>query len=134
MRKTKHNHKQPTIKERGGWLSAWLILIIAHSIFAAFLILHLRAQQNIPSSPWFWLLLLALAVADIVAAIAIWNWKRWGFVLYAISTVVSIVVGLVLTGSQLIVFHDIIPLAILGYLLKDKQQYLDRDYADTGNT
>ena len=125
MRKTKHNHEQPTIKERGGWLSAWLILIIAHSTFAAFLILHLRAQQNTPSSPWFWLLLLALAVADIVAAIAIWNWKHWGFVLYGISTVVSIVVGLLLTGSQLIVFHDITPLAILGYLLKDKQQYLD---------
>jgi hypothetical protein len=59
MRKTKHNHKKQTIKERGGWLSAWLILIIAHSAFAAFLILHLRAQQNTPSSPWFWLLLLA---------------------------------------------------------------------------
>lgn len=125
MRKTKHNHKKQTIKERGGWLSAWLILIIAHSTFAAFLILDLRARQNTPSSPWFWLLLLALAVADIVAAIAIWNWKHWGFVLYGISTVVSIVVGLLLTGSQLIVFHDITPLAILGYLLKDKQQYLD---------
>jgi len=125
MRKTKHNHEKPTIKERGGWLSAWLILIIAHSTFAAFLILDLRARQNVPSSPWFWLLLLALAVADIVAAIAIWNWKRWGFVLYGISTVVSIVVGLLLTGSQLIVFHDIIPLTILGYLLKNKQQYLD---------
>lgn len=125
MSKTKHNHKKQTMKERGGWLSAWLILIIAHSTFAAYLILRLREQQNTPSSPWFWLLLLALAVADIVAAIAIWNWKRWGSVLYAISTVVSIVVGLVLTGSQLIVFHDFLPLAILGYLLKDKQQYLD---------
>ena len=37
----------------------------------------------------------------------------------------GIAVGLVLTRTQLIVFHDIIPLVILGYLVKDKQKWFD---------
>lgn len=45
--------------------------------------------------------------------------------MYVISTVVGIAVGLVLTRSQSIVFHDIIPLAILGWLIKDKCQWFD---------
>ncbi|NIV37003.1 MAG: hypothetical protein GWN58_48495, partial [Anaerolineae bacterium] len=62
---------------------------------------------------------------DIVAAIGAWNWKRWGLWLYAISTVAGIAVGLVLTRTQLIVFHDIVPLVILGWLVKDKHQWFD---------
>ena len=64
--------------------------------------------------------LFALAIADIVAAVAIWYWKKWGLRLYAISTVIGIAAGLILTASQLVVFHDIIPLAVLGYVIKDR--------------
>lgn len=110
--------KSPT-RERSCWLSGWLILILLHGILASLLILYLRQQRADPSPAWILLILFALALADIVAAIAIWYWKRWGLVLYAVSTAIGIVVGLVLTASQLIVFHDIIPLAILGYLVKD---------------
>lgn len=68
--------------------------------------------------------LLILSLADIVAAIGAWNWRRWGLVLYGISTAAGIAVGLMLTGSQLVVFHDIIPLTVLGYLYKDKWAYI----------
>lgn len=107
-------------KERGGWLTAWLGLILLHSILASYLIFYLRQQQSESSPSWVLTLLFLLSIADIVAVIAIWYWKKWGLMLYAISTVAGIILGLILTRSQLIVFHDIVPLAILGYLIRDK--------------
>lgn len=117
---TKRKPARTAPKERGTWLSLWLIVILLHGILASGLIWYLRAQRNDPSPSWVLIILFVLAIADIVAALAAWNWRKWGLWLYAISTVVGIVVGLVLTASQLIVFHDIVPLAILGYLVRDK--------------
>jgi hypothetical protein len=110
-------------KERGTWLSLWLILILLHGLLASGLIWYLRSQRNDPSPSWVLIILFLLALADIVAALAAWNWKKWGLWLYAISTAVGIVIGLILTASQLIVFHDIIPLVILGFLVRDKRDY-----------
>ncbi|NIV28897.1 MAG: hypothetical protein GWN58_05105, partial [Anaerolineae bacterium] len=70
---------------------------------------YLRAQDNESSPVWMLAILFVLGIVDIVAAIAAWNWKKWGLWLYAVSTVAGIAVGLVLTRTQLIVFHDIIP-------------------------
>ena len=112
-------------KERGTWLSLWLILIMLHGLIASGLIWYFRAQDNESSPVWMLAILFILGVADIVAAIAAWYWKKWGLWLYVISTIVGIAVGLVLTRTQLIVFHDIIPLVILGYLVKDKQKWFD---------
>ena len=112
-------------KERGIWLSLWLILIGLHGLIASGLIWYLRAQGNESSPAWMLAILFVLGIVDIVAAIAAWYWKKWGLWLYVISTVVGIAVGLVLTRTQLIVFHDIIPLVILGYLVKDKQKWFD---------
>ena len=112
-------------KERGTWLSLWLILIMLHGLIASGLIWYLRAQGNESSPAWMLAILFVLGIVDIVAAIAAWYWKKWGLWLYVISTVVGIAVGLVLTRTQLIVFHDIIPLVILSYLVKDKQKWFD---------
>ena len=112
-------------KERGTWLSLWLILIMIQGLIASGLIWYLRAQNNESSPVWMLAILFVLGIADVVAAIGAWNWKKWGLWLYVVSTVAGIAVGLVLTRTQLIVFHDIIPLVILGYLVKDKQQWFD---------
>lgn len=112
-------------KERGTWLSSWLIFIMVHGIIATILVGYLQQQGQITRFPWALPVLVALSLADIVAGIAAWFWKKWGLTLYAIATVVGIVVGLIATASQLIVFHDIIPLVILGFLVKDKLEYFD---------
>jgi hypothetical protein len=94
--------------------------MMLHGIFAAFLVLYLREQGGRTAPPWVLLVLFVLASAHVVAALAIWEWKQWGLILYAVVTVVSMAVGLILSGTQLWVFHEVIPLAILGYLIKDK--------------
>ncbi|MGD9147575.1 MAG: hypothetical protein PVI80_18550 [Anaerolineae bacterium] len=123
---TRSKKKQAPVKERGTWLSIWLIFIMLHGILASVLIWYLRNQGGDSSPAWILAVLFVMAIVDIVAAILVWNWKRWGLWLYAISTIVGIVIGLVLTRSQLWVFHDIIPLVILGFLVKDKQSYFDK--------
>ena len=112
-------------KDRGLWLSAYLIWIIIHGVLASVLVWYLAQSPQVTRFPWTLPALFLLSLADIVAGAAIWFWKKWGLWLYAISTVVGIAVGLVLTATQLIVFHDIIPLVILGYLVKDKQKWFD---------
>jgi hypothetical protein len=114
-----------TLKQRGGWLTGWLIFILVQSIASSGLIYYLWQQRDDASPVLTILILFAISLADIVAIIGVWFWKRWGLILYAISTTAGIIIGLVLTRSQLIVFHDIVPLAILGYLIKDKWAYFD---------
>lgn len=122
---TKHKQAEHESRERGCWLTGWLVFIALHGIVSAYSIYYLRAQQY--ESAWAWVVpaLFALAIADIVAVIGIWYWKRWGLKLYAVSTAVGIAVGLVVTASQLIVFHDIIPFVILGYLIKPHWGHFD---------
>lgn len=110
---------QETPKERGGWLTGWLVLMLVHGILSLFLIYYVYNQGGGNSPIWLIVLLIA-AIAVVVATVGIWYWQRWGLILYAIAIGVSIAVGLILTRSQLWVFHEIIPLAILGYLIKDK--------------
>jgi hypothetical protein len=122
---TKKKSAGQVSKERGTWLSLWLILIAVQGLVASGLIWYLRAQGNESSPFWMLAILFVLGIADIVAAVSAWFWRKWGLGLYAISTVVGIAVGLVLTRSQLIVFHDVIPLVILGWLIKDKRKWFD---------
>ncbi len=114
---TKKPQKAP--KERGCWLTGWLILMLVHGIVSSLLIFYQRNQEGGDQTIWLGLLLLA-SIAIVVATVAIWYWQRWGLILYAIAIGASIVAGLILTRTQLWVFHEIIPLAILGYLIKDK--------------
>ncbi len=97
-----------------------LVLIALHGLVSAYLVYYLRADRDLEALTWMLPILLALAIADVVAAVAIWYWKKWGLGLYLISTAVGIGAGLILTASQLVVFHDIIPLAVLGYIIKDR--------------
>jgi L-asparagine transporter-like permease len=119
---TKNNQQQSAPKERGCWLTGWIILIALHGVIASVLVAY-QGRQPYSDSPLWLTILGLLAIADIVAMIAVWYWKRWGLVLYAISTAIGIAIGLVLTRTQLWVFHDILPLVILGYLIKDKWSY-----------
>jgi hypothetical protein len=122
---TPHKKQPPATKHRGGWLTAALVLMLLYGIFSSFLVLYLREQDGKASPAWVLLVLFALAAAHVVAALAIWEWKQWGLIVYAVATIVSTVVGLILTHTQLWVFHELLPLVILGYLVRDKRQLFD---------
>lgn len=97
----------------------------AWGLFSAYLIYLYRQDQDTAVLVWVLPTLFIVALAKVVAAYALWKWKRWGFWLYGIAIAVGIVAGLVITRSQLVVFHDIIPLVITGYIVRDKRQLFD---------
>ncbi len=125
MSKTAAKREGTTHKERGAGLSIWLVLIAVHGAIFTFLTWSVIKPGDYSAPSWLLWLLLLLSAADVVAAIALWYWKRWGIQLYAVATVLSIVFGLIATGTQLFVFYAILPLVILGYFLKPKWEYLE---------
>ena len=116
--------KENQSRERGLWLSLWLILIMIHSLATAVFIYTAANQPDAPESfPWYISALVLSVIAKLIGAIVIWNWRKWGLYLYAAGVVVAIIVGLILTGMLSFVFVYFLPLAILGWLLRNKYQY-----------
>jgi hypothetical protein len=112
----------PKKKERGIWLTIALVLIMIHSILTIFV--YLRYTNNPQSSftPWVVTSLFIVAVAKFVAAAALWMWERWGIYLFLGASLVMVAIGLVLTGSLLVGFNEIIPVAVLAWLMRDRMQ------------
>jgi hypothetical protein len=109
--------KKQVKKERGGLLTFLLVLIMLHAIFATYLAYtYLKAEYD-PQRPLILTGLLLISLADIVAAVGMWYWKKWGIYLYAVTRVAATAIHLMLTGSLLVVFYDLLPVAILGYVI-----------------
>jgi hypothetical protein len=114
----------PPRKVRGGWLTAMLIIIALHGAFTTALLLLLRKEPGALPPTWLIVAAVAIGLADIIAAVLIWFWKKWGLYLYVVSTLAGIGLGLVVfpTGLLVTAFHGIIPLAILGYILTSQKK------------
>lgn len=132
-RKQQHHkqlHHKQVHKERGTWLSIFLVLTMIHSVLAVYLVLNSVQQQYAPQKPVIIASLIFISIATIIAAVAIWYWKKWGLYLYGIATVVAMTIHLVMTGSLLVLFYDIIPPAILAYLLNSHNKWRYFEPAD----
>lgn len=118
-----HKQQSKTIhKERGIWLSAALVLLLLRNIVGAIGIFYLRGLDDLETPAWAIALLGLTALADVVAALAMWYWKKWGLTLFGISTVVGIAVGIVLVGPWY-AFYGILFPAILAYILTMQKKY-----------
>lgn len=116
MAKKKKGHQ----KERGIWASFWIILFALQTLLYIFLIYDSLYQDSVIDKPVLLVGLILVTLADLVGLFGIWFWKKWAWYVFGISTIVSIVLGLIATGDQLIVFHDVMPLVILGWVYRDK--------------
>ena len=119
---TRNESKKLIRPERGFWANFWLILFFVQSLFYMYLVSDLLNRGTI-ERPVLVSLLIFVAIADVVALFGIWIWKKWGWYLLVVSTIASIVLGLIATATQLIVFHDVLPLVILGWVYRGR---LDR--------
>ena len=104
-------------KQRNTLLTVALVLVILHAILvlALFWFGAPEAQRTVGSIA-LWLTGLS-AIADIVAAVAMWFWKQWGIYLYAIATVAAAVGALLATGSMLFLFGALLPAIIVLYIV-----------------
>jgi hypothetical protein len=104
--------------QRGWLLTAMYIIMAVHGVFNTVALIALRRTDyytNIPA--WLYGGAILVGIATIVSAVALWYWKRWGLYLYVVATFGSMALGLIVFASPLAAFYNIIPLAILGYVL-----------------
>jgi hypothetical protein len=114
--KAKGSSKQPVKKVRGGGLTIMLVLIFLHSILAT-AVAYSTLKAAYLSTSWVLPVIVLISLAGIVAAVAMWYWKQWGIYLYVAISVIGAVIHILLTGSTMVVFYDLIPVAILGYVI-----------------
>ncbi|MDX1414841.1 MAG: hypothetical protein R3293_11670 [Candidatus Promineifilaceae bacterium] len=114
-------------KERNFWLAAAIFVVIIHGLLMLGIIYGDQLLRQVDGPPtWFVLSVLGAAVADIVAGIALWRWKKWGLTLYFISTVVVIGLGILATGYAMMwAFSRLIPFVIVGYIIRSRWQYFE---------
>ena len=114
MKDTNQNNN----KQRGLGLSILLLVLALHGIFATAFYYAIRTQEVL-DRPLIISLMVLHSAANVIAAVLIWFWNKWGLYLYAASTMLAVVVGLISIGAWS-VFYMILPLAILGWLLRTK--------------
>jgi len=98
-------------------LSILLILVFLHAILATAVVYSTLKAQYAGSTSWVLPVIGLISLAGIVAAVGMWYWKKWGIYLYVAISVIGAVIHILLTGSTMVVFYDLIPVAILGYVI-----------------
>jgi hypothetical protein len=119
----KTNKAPVVVKERGAVLTIALIVIVIHSIVAAYMYSTLKLAPEI-QRPAIITLTVIHFLANIVAVGGIFYWKKWGLQLYAASALIGIIAG-TLAAGLIAIFYLILPLVILGYIVRSKRPYFD---------
>lgn len=84
-------------KSRHGCLTAWLVvMIIANSATALiYLVGGQNIRANLPDAPsWMFPVLIVFALFNVACAIALFQWKKWGFWGFVFSSVVALIVNI----------------------------------------
>lgn len=106
----------PTVndnKQRHGCLTTWLIfMIIANSISA---IVYLTDPDMVQqgASEWMFLLLAFVGVFNVVCAIALLQWKKWGFYGFCVNAVISSFINISLGLGWVSLIFAPIPVGVL---------------------
>ena len=106
--------------KRGLALTIWLVILLLSSLLTVILVLDTVNGPEGSATPFLLTALFLAAIAKLVGVIGIWFWEKWGLYLYAGGVVLAIVAGLILTANWLLPLNEVIPLAILGWLIRDK--------------
>ncbi|MBE2238996.1 MAG: hypothetical protein IAE81_14495, partial [Caldilineaceae bacterium] len=86
-------------KRRNTLLTIALVIVLLHGILmtAIFWTVRPDVERNLGNVA-VWIMLLS-SVADVVAAIAMWYWKRWGIYLYGVAAIGAAIVAVMASGD-----------------------------------
>ena len=115
-------HRAPTAasRERGGCLTAFLGLMLITNPLTAFAYLT-GGAATLPGQPGWAAPLLGIGcVLNTIAAVAIWNWKRWGLILFAATAIGALIVNLSIGLSPVVSFGGLAGPAILAALVHSR--------------
>jgi hypothetical protein len=108
-------------KQRHGCLTSFLVLmIVANSIVATMYLFGSAAiRQSFPSAPgWAFTVLAIGGIVNVVCAIALFQWKKWGFFGFIATTAMAFVVNLIIGVNILQALLGLVGFAILYWVLQ----------------
>lgn len=116
---TPAKHK-PKPKERGALLTILLVLVILNGAILTLVSWQDARVAGEVTMPIILGLFIVSSIAHVVAGIALWTWKRWGLALYGIAAAVTGVLGIINTGSLIVLMGALVPFAVVGYVVRMK--------------
>mgnify|MGYP001290674392 CR=1 FL=1 len=104
-------------KRRNTLLTIALVIVLLHGILmtAIFWTVRPDVERNLGNVA-VWIMLLS-SVADVVAAIAMWYWKRWGIYLYGVAAIGAAIVAVMASGDLFLLFGALLPAIIVLYIV-----------------
>jgi len=72
-------------KIRGTWLTIALVAIVLHGLLAAVYYAAAKVDSAYMARPWLISLMVLHFLANVLAAIGIWYWKKWGVYIYCFN-------------------------------------------------
>jgi hypothetical protein len=107
---------------RGTWLTVAIVLMAIHGVFDTVALLLIRKSEFYTPPAWLWVAAFAVGLATLASAVALWYWKRWGLYLYLAASVASGVLGVIVFPTFGIAFYNLIPVAVLGWILNSQKK------------
>lgn len=112
-------------RERHGCVTAFLILMIIGNALTAvtYVFMGDMIAQNFPGgiSTSMLMLLSVIGIANVVFAVSLWQWKRWGFYGFLASSVITLAINLSIGVGIGQSFGGLIGIAILYGVLQMQQ-------------
>jgi hypothetical protein len=108
-------------KQRHGCLTTWLVLmIIANSLTAVMYLFASDAiRKNLPNAPvWVFPILAVGGIFNVVCAIALFRWKKWGFFGFVATTILAFIFNLMIGLNIVQVILGLVGLAIMYWVLQ----------------
>ncbi len=115
---TTEPEKTRKTRTRHGCLTAWLIfVIICAAIVTIIYITNAGDFMRYGHFPgWIKPAMIVLSVFDIICAIALLNWKKWGFWGFCCISLVGLIINLAI-GTGVVSFFGLFGIAILFWVL-----------------
>jgi len=116
------DNKPSALKQRHGCVTAWLILLLTANVFSSITYVfnseELQRQMEISIPPMMLLLMGFLSIGNVIFAVMLLQWKKIGFYGFAITTVVSFGLNIVLGMSLLQSIAGLFGIGILYAILQ----------------
>lgn len=103
-------------KQRHGCLTAWLILMIVANSLSALMYLFAKnlILDAVPETPeWTFPVYAALGIVNVICAIALARWKKWGFFGFVATTLVGLVINIIVEVEIMQMIFGLLGIVIL---------------------
>jgi len=103
-------------KQRHGCLTAWLILMIVANSLSALMYLFARnlIMDAVPGAPgWTFPVYAALGTVNVVCAVALARWKKWGFYGFVLTTIAGLVMNILIQVEVRQIIFGLLGIVIL---------------------